>query len=391
MSIGRVPAVKYTGLSPQGMNASNEGEIRAFYDTIRAMQTSLFKPGLTTTVDVAQLSLWGKRNEKIKWDFEELWEETSKERSDRQKAEGERDQIYVDLGVLAPEEVRQRVIDDPQLPYGDLDPDDVPDLADEEEQGLEPKGGRPDPKAVGEEPGADDHALLPFDGAADETDAHGHEHAPAGSPNGGQFVSQGGGGGGGGGESELENLKIENQSEKTAAKKTPFGGLWKGAGSTDEVTMGNLAQNYDHVIGKPTNAGSSYRQMLAFMIKKAEQFKLVDMVPPLKAKLGEAFKLAGDKAAKLAGENAANPDGMKYAAMAKKAYAEAANLGANVIPGKPPEEVLSEQAKENSEFAKKLIKQAETAKPKLPAPTKEEIEKAKKSVKLQLQYVPGGQ
>lgn len=179
MSIGRVPAVKYTGLSPQGMNASNEGEIRAFYDTIRAMQISLFKPGLTTTVDVAQLSLWGKRNEKIKWDFEELWEETSKERGDRQKAEGERDQIYVDLGALAPEEVRQRVIDDPQLPYGDLDPDDVPDLADEEEQGLEPEGGRPDPKAVGEEPGADDHALLPFAEDAEWNESE-HPRAPDG-------------------------------------------------------------------------------------------------------------------------------------------------------------------------------------------------------------------
>jgi hypothetical protein len=93
--------------------------------------------------------------------------------------------------VLAPEEVRARVIDDPDLPYAGLDPEDVPDLQQEEEQGLQPPGGGGNVpgESAGEERGGEDHALLPF--ARD--DWHESDH-PRGQPgNAGQFGSGGGG------------------------------------------------------------------------------------------------------------------------------------------------------------------------------------------------------
>ena len=44
--------------------------------------------------------------------------------------------------MIAPEEERERIANDRETLYQGLDPDDVPDLKEEEEEGLEPKGGQ---------------------------------------------------------------------------------------------------------------------------------------------------------------------------------------------------------------------------------------------------------
>ena len=146
-SVVRIPLVKYTGLQPAGLNASSEGEIDVYDDTISAYQNRFFRPQLTRIVNFEQLSLWGKVDPEISIVFEPLRQLTEKERGEKQKAEAERDQIYVDMGALSPAEVRKRVVDDPELPYAGLNPDELPDLEQEEEAGLEPEGGRPDPKS----------------------------------------------------------------------------------------------------------------------------------------------------------------------------------------------------------------------------------------------------
>lgn len=153
-SVVRIPLVKYTGMQPAGLNASSEGEIKVYDDTIGAYQNRFFRPKLTRIVNFEQLSLFDGVDPEITIVFEPLRELTEKERGEKQKADGERDQIYVDMGALAPAEVRKRIVNDPELPYTALDPDELPDLEEEEEKGLEPAGGRPDPKSdAGAEPG----------------------------------------------------------------------------------------------------------------------------------------------------------------------------------------------------------------------------------------------
>jgi uncharacterized protein len=166
-SVARIPLVKFTGISPTGLNASSEGEMRAFYDTIAAYQNKFMRPNLTKTIDFAMLSLWNEVDQEITYDFEPLWEMTEKERGEKKKADAETGQIHIDSGVISPAEERQRIINDPDSAYQGLDPEDVPDLSAEEEAGLEPEGGRPDPKSGGEpgkggEGGATDAAIVPF-------------------------------------------------------------------------------------------------------------------------------------------------------------------------------------------------------------------------------------
>jgi phage-related protein (TIGR01555 family) len=143
MSVARIPAVKFTGIQPKGLNASSDGEMRAFNDTIHGEQEHLFRTALTTVYDLMQISLWGARDPDITYDFEPLHEMTEKEKSEVRKLEAETDQIRIDSSVVSPEEVRRKVVADKESGFESLDPEDVPDLLEEEAHGLEPRGGKP--------------------------------------------------------------------------------------------------------------------------------------------------------------------------------------------------------------------------------------------------------
>jgi hypothetical protein len=153
-SVTRIPLVKLTGISPSGLNASSEGEIRVYYDTIAAYQNRFMRPNLTKVINFVQLSLFGEVDPEITFEFEPLWEMSEKEKTDLQKAEAERDQIFVDGGAISPEEWRGAIIDNPQLPYADLNPEDVPELKQEEEGGLIPPGAGKGEEAVLQDPNA---------------------------------------------------------------------------------------------------------------------------------------------------------------------------------------------------------------------------------------------
>jgi hypothetical protein len=131
-AVSGIPLIFLLGIQPTGLNASSEGEIRVFYDWVNSYQELLFRPN--------QLSLFGEVDDEIDFEFEPLWSMNEKEKADLKKLEAETDTIDINAGVLDPQERRQRIISDPESPYSNLNPDDVPDLLEEEEEGLEPKG-----------------------------------------------------------------------------------------------------------------------------------------------------------------------------------------------------------------------------------------------------------
>jgi hypothetical protein len=137
---GRIPAVKWTGIQPTGLNATSEGEMRAFNDTIHGKQENDFRPGLTTVLDIAQISLWGARDPDITFDFNPLHELTEKEKAEARKMDAETAQIRIDSGIISQEEERSRLVADVDSGYHGLDPEDVPDLIEEEMAGLIPAG-----------------------------------------------------------------------------------------------------------------------------------------------------------------------------------------------------------------------------------------------------------
>lgn len=115
---------------------SSEGEIKVYDDSIADYQNRFFRPNLTRVIDFIQLSLFGEVDQEITFDFEPLRELTEKERAEKDKADAERHEKYVNMGAIDAGEIRKVIIEDPTLPYTALDPDDVPEPPSEGEGDL---------------------------------------------------------------------------------------------------------------------------------------------------------------------------------------------------------------------------------------------------------------
>lgn len=115
-----IPLVKLLGVTPGGLNASSEGEIKVFYDFVRACQQAFFAPHLNTVLQILQLHLFGVIDDAIGFEFVHLSAPTVKELSEIRKANAETDALYIDKGVIDPAESRERVQADPDSGYDNL-------------------------------------------------------------------------------------------------------------------------------------------------------------------------------------------------------------------------------------------------------------------------------
>ncbi|WP_187273277.1 DUF1073 domain-containing protein [Methylobacterium sp. WL19] len=120
-SVSGIPLVKLLGVTPSGLNASSDGEIRVFYDYIHAYQRLLFGPNLKRLLSIVQLSEFGDVDESIGFEFEPLWEMSDKEKADVRLVEAQTAQAYVDSSIILPEEERKRLSSDKDGTYQGLD------------------------------------------------------------------------------------------------------------------------------------------------------------------------------------------------------------------------------------------------------------------------------
>jgi phage-related protein (TIGR01555 family) len=133
-SVSSIPLVKYTGITPNGLNASSDGEIRVFYDSIKAEQENLFRPNLKRCLDIIQLSEFGDIDEDIDFEFIPLYEMSEKEKAETRKIDADTDAVLIGCGSISQLESRERVAADPSSPYPSMVIyDEVDEEEDEEE------------------------------------------------------------------------------------------------------------------------------------------------------------------------------------------------------------------------------------------------------------------
>ena len=125
-SAARIPLVKFTGLSPSGLNASSEGEIRVFYDYISSYQQAFFAEPLTRILKFVQIALFGEVDPEIDFAFEPLAEMDPIQRSTIRKTDADTDAVLIDAGVISAEESRKRIADEEDSPYDALDENAMP-------------------------------------------------------------------------------------------------------------------------------------------------------------------------------------------------------------------------------------------------------------------------
>lgn len=120
-SVCGVPLVILLGITPSGLNASSEGEIRVFYDAVMALNQKTVRPNVKIILDVCQLSLFGSIDPGITFEFPPLWEMDAKDLALIRKSDADADMAYCNGGVVSPDEVRERLSEDETGLYRGVD------------------------------------------------------------------------------------------------------------------------------------------------------------------------------------------------------------------------------------------------------------------------------
>ena len=120
----KIPLVKLLGLTPSGLNANSDGEIRVYYDHVSAMQEAHLMPQINVILKLVQLNLFGEIDDDIFFKFDSLYQLNETEQAAANLAKAQEAQIWMDTGVVSNDEMREILNEDDDSAYtGKLDGD----------------------------------------------------------------------------------------------------------------------------------------------------------------------------------------------------------------------------------------------------------------------------
>lgn len=96
----RIPVSLLMGQAPAGMNATGESDTRFFYDQVKAEQEAII-----TNIQHLVRIYQADPEAEVEVEFPALWQMTDREKAELRRMEAETDRIYLQEGVLLPEEV----------------------------------------------------------------------------------------------------------------------------------------------------------------------------------------------------------------------------------------------------------------------------------------------
>jgi len=140
-----IPMTRLFGTSATGMNATGDNDVRNYYDMVSAKQESELRPQLEYLYEVLVRSELGHMPEDFRFDFNPLWQLSETEQATVEKTRAERDQVYLNAGVvteaLVARELKERGT------YRNMTDDDI-ELVEELSKPMDENG------EVGKTPGA---------------------------------------------------------------------------------------------------------------------------------------------------------------------------------------------------------------------------------------------
>lgn len=104
-----VPATRLLGTSASGLNATGEGDLKNYYDKIRADQNKEYKPKLDVFDQIMAKSLGLGDDTDLTYEWDSLFQMTPKEEADLEFLNAQRDQIYLSNGVVTEEIVAKEL------------------------------------------------------------------------------------------------------------------------------------------------------------------------------------------------------------------------------------------------------------------------------------------
>lgn len=119
-AVSHIPLVKLTGITPAGLNANSDGEIRVWYDYVAGYQAHNTGPLMEWILDLVQLSEYGEIDPGLSWEWNPLYELTDLELADVREKNARTDLTYTEIGAIDGDMVQKRLAADPNSGYGGI-------------------------------------------------------------------------------------------------------------------------------------------------------------------------------------------------------------------------------------------------------------------------------
>lgn len=123
-----IPMTRLFGQSAAGLSATGDNDIRNYYDMISAKQESELRDRLEYLDEILVRSELGAMPDDYRFDFNSLWQISDTEQANIEKTRAERDQIYLQTGVVSEGVVARELKEDGT--YVNLTDEDI-ELAEE--------------------------------------------------------------------------------------------------------------------------------------------------------------------------------------------------------------------------------------------------------------------
>lgn len=95
-----IPAVRLLGMSPGGLNASGDADVRNYYDSLRANQAMRLTPRIRDLDEMLIMSALGTRPKEVWYDWRPLWQPTEQQKAETNRVNSEADRNYLDAGLV---------------------------------------------------------------------------------------------------------------------------------------------------------------------------------------------------------------------------------------------------------------------------------------------------
>lgn len=109
-SAAQIPMTLLFGMSPGGLNATGDADIRGYYDRIKVMQNLEIKPATHILTECLIRSALGDRPPEIFYNWRSLWQQTQKEKAEVGKLLAETLVAADGLGAISPEALGKALV-----------------------------------------------------------------------------------------------------------------------------------------------------------------------------------------------------------------------------------------------------------------------------------------
>lgn len=133
-AVCHMPLVILTGITPAGLNANSDGEIRVWYDYVAGYQSTNGTPLMRWLLQLIQLSEFGEVDPGLSWEWNPLYELDDKELAEVREKNANTDRTLVEIQAVSAEDVQKRLQQDPNSGFAGIltekdDLDEVRELA----------------------------------------------------------------------------------------------------------------------------------------------------------------------------------------------------------------------------------------------------------------------